>query len=60
MFKDIKDSYANGIIRENPQKWRRHWSKDKEEINLINQNIEDEGKITLRPLEIRSFRINKK
>lgn len=56
-FVDIVESYANGIPKE--QNWRRYWSKNTDEINVYNQGGADTAEImTLRPLEIRSFRIN--
>lgn len=58
-FFDIKDSYANGIVKEEKLRWRRHWG-GQEEVNLVSQGRQDSDRFTLRPLEIRSFRINTK
>lgn len=42
-------------------KWRKYWGKDDEKIiNLANTGKNDGAKIYLKPLQIRSFRINLK
>lgn len=60
IFFDIKESYANGIVKEEKLKWRRHWTNIENEINVITQGKNDSDKFSLRPLEIRSFRIKVK
>ena len=56
-FVDIAESYSNGLPKE--REWRKYWSKNSDDINVYNQGTGDsESLIVLRPLEIRSFRIN--
>lgn len=54
--KDIKESYANGLTKVDHE--RKHYGGSNE-INNQNAGFNDkEGILLLRPLEIRSFRIN--
>jgi hypothetical protein len=56
-YGQIKESFANGLIL----KERHRWVQDDEEINQITRGKSDtKDQIVLRPLEIRSFRINLK
>ncbi len=57
-FFDYCESYANGIPKELASQWRRHWGDSTSEININNQSNNDDNYYFLRPLEIRSFRIN--
>ena len=55
-FADIKETFANGL----PMTERRAWKKIEGEINMANPASKDtEQLITLAPLQVRTFRINK-
>ena len=54
--RDIKESYANGVVKSESSK--RHWGVGEEVNTLTAGNNDKDGLIILRPLEIRSFRIN--
>jgi hypothetical protein len=58
----VKESYANGIVIESEESpWRKYWGENTSgTINLCNRVAIAGGKIELRPLEIRSFRIHMK
>jgi hypothetical protein len=57
-FFDYCESYVNGILKESTSQWRRNWGNSSSEINIKNESNNDDNNYFLRPLEIRSFRIN--